>query len=54
MTDNVQQPGDEVPAGSPQSGEDTCPVCGGSGKVDAQPCANCSGTGVVTVLVGDA
>jgi len=53
MTD-IQEPGDETPAGSPQSADDTCPVCAGSGLVDSQPCTNCGGSGLVTVIVGDA
>ncbi len=65
---DTKKPGDEVPPGTPQSGEALCPQCSGngtidgapcpecqgSGKRDAQPCANCGGTGVVTVTVGDA
>jgi DnaJ-class molecular chaperone len=50
-----RKPGDEVPEGTPQSGEDTCPRCAGGGR-DAQgaPCPECLGTGTVTRLVGDA
>jgi DnaJ-class molecular chaperone len=48
-------PGDEVPEGTTQSGDDVCPVCIGKGvQPDGQPCANCGGTGKVTKLVGDA
>ncbi len=44
-------PGDEVPAGAPNSGENICPECGGNGKVNGQACANCGGTGFVTEAV---
>lgn len=54
MTDNIQTSGDEVPVGSPQSGEDTCPACAGIGKIGTQPCDQCGGSGIITVLVGDA
>ena len=50
-----RNPGDEASPGTEQTGENTCPVCGGSGKNAAQaPCPNCGGTGVVIVTVGDA
>jgi DnaJ-class molecular chaperone len=45
-------PGDEAPPGTPGSGENICPVCGGSGRVDGQPCSNCQGTGRVTEGIG--
>ena len=38
-------PGDEAPAGTPGTGEDACPTCNSSGKVDGETCANCDGTG---------
>lgn len=47
-------PGDEAPAGSMQTGENTCPDCRGTGSVQGQPCPNCGGTGRVTEIVGDA
>ena len=46
--------GDEVPPGSPQSGEDICRGCGGSGRGHGEICADCEGRGTVVVLVGDA
>lgn len=51
-----RNPGDEAAPGAPQTGEITCPVCHGSGKVDADQaaCSNCGGTGKVIVTVGDA
>jgi DnaJ-class molecular chaperone len=49
-----KKPGDEVPAGTPQSGENLCRRCKGTGRVKDEPCPDCSGSGKVTVLVGDA
>ena len=40
-------PGDDAPPGTPGTGEDVCPQCSGSGKVQGAPCQNCDGTGVV-------
>lgn len=47
-------PGDEAPAGTPGTGEDVCPRCGGSGKLGASDCPACGGTGKVTVGIGGA
>jgi hypothetical protein len=47
-------PGDEAPEGTPGTGENVCPVCGGSGKAGNGPCTNCGGTGKVIVGVGGA
>jgi DnaJ-class molecular chaperone len=38
----------------PQTGENTCPACAGTGRVDGQDCAACTGTGTVVEQVGDA
>ena len=48
------RPGDEAPAGTPGTGEDLCPCCGGSGKMEGKDCPECSGTGKVTVGIGGA
>ncbi|HYF57931.1 MAG TPA: hypothetical protein VEA81_03125 [Burkholderiaceae bacterium] len=54
-SDPVKRPGDEVPEGTPQSGEVACPDCGGSGRTASDAtCPACEGTGFVTRLVGDA
>ncbi len=50
----ARNPGDEARPGSPQTGEAPCPACQGSGKQEGEPCADCGGTGMVTVIVGDA
>lgn len=47
-------PGDEVAPGTPGTGENTCPTCGGDGRVDGVPCQACGGSGVVVVTLGDA
>jgi hypothetical protein len=47
-------PGDEAPAGTPGTGEDVCPDCGGSGRRDGRECTTCQGTGKVTVGIGGA
>jgi len=46
-------PGDEAAPGTVGSGDDTCPVCSGSGKAaGGGPCPNCRGTGIVTEGIG--
>jgi DnaJ-class molecular chaperone len=40
-------PGDDAPPGTPGTGEDVCPDCTGSGRVQGRPCEACGGTGVV-------
>jgi hypothetical protein len=47
-------PGDEAPAGTPGTGEDVCPACGGSGRRAGRECPTCQGTGKVTVGIGGA
>lgn len=47
-------PGDEAPPGTPGTGENICPVCGGSGRIDGKSCENCGGTGVVIEGIGGA
>jgi Protein of unknown function (DUF2934) len=50
----ARHPGDEAPAGSPQTGEHICPDCHGEGHRDGEPCATCGGTGRVVRIIGDA
>ena len=45
-------PGDEAPPGTPETGEDVCPRCVGSGVVDGEDCPGCGGTGRVIEGVG--
>ena len=47
-------PGDQAPPGTPGTGENVCPRCGGAGRLGDQACPECSGTGKVTTGVGGA
>lgn len=47
-------PGDEVPPGTEGAGENVCPECGGSGRIENESCPTCGGTGVVIEAVGGA
>jgi hypothetical protein len=50
-----RSPGDQAPPGTPGTGENVCPRCGGRGKLDAgQRCPECEGTGRVTTGIGGA
>jgi DnaJ-class molecular chaperone len=49
-----RKPGDEARPGSKQSGDQICPDCGGTGRVEGADCPSCAGTGRVTAIVGDA
>lgn len=40
-------PGDELPPGAPNAGENYCLACGGSGRLKGGPCHTCGGTGKV-------
>jgi DnaJ-class molecular chaperone len=52
---SARNPGDEAAPGTPQTAEDVCPECGGSGRKDGQRmCANCGGTGRIVKIIGDA
>jgi hypothetical protein len=42
-----QEPGDEAAPGTPGTGEDICPQCGGSGRRDGATCPNCGGSGKI-------
>ena len=53
MTDQAPlAPGDDAAPGTPGTGEDLCPRCGGSGKLGGAPCPECEGAGKVIVGVG--
>ena len=47
-------PGDEAPQGTLGAGENICPTCNGSGKVDGATCQTCAGSGVVIEEIGGA
>ena len=36
-----------------QTGENTCPDCAGTGKLDGADCRTCGATGTVVETVGD-
>lgn len=50
----TMRPGDEAPRGTPGTGEALCHACGGSGKLEGQPCPECGGTGIIIQGVGGA
>jgi hypothetical protein len=45
-------PDDDPEPGTPGTGEDTCPVCHGSGKKDGEECPRCDGTGRIVEGIG--
>jgi hypothetical protein len=47
-------PGDVAPPGTPGTGENLCPDCNGSGKLESSACPTCGGTGKVTEGMGGA
>ena len=47
-------PGDDAAPGAPGTGENVCPECKGSGRLNSAPCQACGGTGKVTEGVGGA
>ena len=49
-----RNPGDESAPGTPQTAEDICPECQGSGKQGQADCVNCGGTGRIVKIIGDA
>ncbi|WP_181708358.1 hypothetical protein [Chthonobacter rhizosphaerae] len=54
MTDDTPKPapGDQAKPGTPGTGENVCPDCRGTGRLDDRPCPTCDGTGVVVDGVG--
>ncbi len=40
-------PGDDARPGTPGTGENVCPDCKGSGRLNNVPCKTCGGTGKV-------
>lgn len=45
-------PGDQAAAGTPGTGEDVCPRCGGTGCIGETGCPDCAGTGQVIGAIG--
>lgn len=52
MNDEEMAPGDQAPAGTPGTGENVCPDCGGSGTIAGDPCPTCAGRGIVIEGIG--
>ena len=52
--DEKRKPGDEARPGSPQTAENICPDCSGSGRRDGETCKTCDGAGRIISIVGDA
>jgi RecJ-like exonuclease len=51
--DKQMNPGDEAPPDTPGTGEDICPMCKGTGKIEnGRECPNCGGTGKIIEGVG--
>ena len=44
---NNPAPGDDTRPGPAGLGENICPKCDGTGKVDGAPCDYCAGRGIV-------
>jgi DnaJ-class molecular chaperone len=45
-------PGDDARPGTLGAGENLCPDCKGSGRLDNSPCKTCGGTGKVIEGIG--
>ncbi|HEX8419517.1 MAG TPA: hypothetical protein VF638_05830 [Sphingomonas sp.] len=45
-------PGDDAAPGTPGTGENVCPTCGGSGRIDGAECDVCGGSGRVIEGIG--
>jgi DnaJ-class molecular chaperone len=53
MNDEPLNPGDDAAPGTFGTGENICPKCNGTGRIEDGDCANCGGTGkVVEGLAG--
>ena len=52
MSERSEAPGDEAAPGTPGTGEDICPACGGTGRKNNQICPNCNGTGKIIEGIG--
>jgi len=52
MDEKPLAPGDVAPPGTPGTGENLCPRCGGTGRLDGKECWECEGTGKVIEGIG--
>ena len=54
MSDTPTNPGDQAAPGTPGTGKNSCPKCGGSGTIDGAECTFCGGTGRIVEGIGGA
>jgi hypothetical protein len=54
MVENPMNPGDIAPDGTPGTGENLCPRCAGSGRIEGGECPDCAGSGKVVEGIGGA
>jgi hypothetical protein len=47
-------PGDQAAPGTPGAGENVCPDCKGSGRLNNAACKTCGGTGKIIEGIGGA
>ena len=47
-------PGDDAQSGTAGTGEDLCPQCRGTGRLQGTMCSNCGGTGRIVEGIGGA
>jgi hypothetical protein len=45
-------PGDDAAPGTPGTGENICPICSGSGRINGGECAECGGSGKIIEAIG--
>lgn len=50
--DTTERPGDQAAPAAPGAGENICPECSGTGKVNGHPCDQCKGTGKIVTGIG--
>jgi len=50
--DPILNPGDDAPEGVGGAGENLCPACSGSGRLEGRECQTCGGTGKVIEGIG--
>lgn len=50
----ARRPGDQSRPEAPQTAEQTCPDCDGTGRREDGACESCGGTGRIDQIVGDA
>jgi hypothetical protein len=53
-TRQMLNPGDEVPPGTPGTGEAVCPQCRGTGGIGGSRRDNCGGSGRIVQAIGGA